>query len=118
MLYYFKKGKNTTEMQKKICVVYGKGAVTDWMCQKWFAKFHARDSLLDDAPQLGRQVEVDSDQTETLIENNQHYTTQEIATILKISQSSIKSHLYQLGYVNRFDVWFPYKLSKKQNKTK
>ena len=39
MLYYFMKGKNTTEMQKKICAVYGEGAVTDWMCQKWFAKF-------------------------------------------------------------------------------
>ena len=31
MLYYFKKGKNTTEMQKKekICAVCGEGAVTD-----------------------------------------------------------------------------------------
>ena len=26
--FYFKKGKNATEMQKKICVVYGEGAVT------------------------------------------------------------------------------------------
>ena len=33
MLYYFKKGKNATETQKKICVVYGKGAVTDRKCQ-------------------------------------------------------------------------------------
>ena len=38
MLYYFKKGKNVTEIQKKICAVYGKGAVTDRMCQKWFVK--------------------------------------------------------------------------------
>ena len=38
MFYYFKKGKNTTEMQKKICAVYGEGAVTDWMCQKWLVK--------------------------------------------------------------------------------
>ena len=29
MLYYFKKGKNATEMQKKICAVYGEGTVTD-----------------------------------------------------------------------------------------
>ena len=29
MLYYFKKSENTTEMQKKICAVYGEGAVTD-----------------------------------------------------------------------------------------
>ena len=34
MLYYFKKGKNTTEIQKKICAVYGEGAVTDRTCQK------------------------------------------------------------------------------------
>ena len=75
------------------------------MCQKWFAKFLARDSSLDDAPQLGRQVEVDSDQTETLIENNQHYTTLEIADILKISKSNIENNLHNCGYViHHFDV--------------
>ena len=45
MFYYFKKGKNTTEMRKKKtkqnCAVYGEGAVTDQTCQKWFVKFHA-----------------------------------------------------------------------------
>ena len=50
MLYYFKKGKNATEAQKKICAVYGEGAVTDWMGQKWFMKFRAGDFSLDDAP--------------------------------------------------------------------
>ena len=39
MLYYFQKGKNTTEMQKKICAVYAEGAVIDQTCQKWFVKF-------------------------------------------------------------------------------
>ena len=29
MLYYFKRGKNATAMQKRICTVYGEGAVTD-----------------------------------------------------------------------------------------
>ena len=85
MLHYFKKGKNATEMPKQICAVYGEGAVTDWMCQNWFAKFHAGDSSLDGAPQLGRPIEADSDQIETLIENNQHYTMWETADILKIS---------------------------------
>ena len=45
-----------------ICAVYREGTVTDGMCQKWFVKFHAGDFLLDDAPQLGRPVEVHSDQ--------------------------------------------------------
>ena len=39
MLYYFKKGKNAVETQKKICAGYGEGAVIDQMCKKWFAKF-------------------------------------------------------------------------------
>ena len=39
MPYYFKKGTNATETQKKICIAYGEGTVTDQMCQKWFAKF-------------------------------------------------------------------------------
>ena len=70
MLYYFKKGKNTIETQKKICAVYGEGAVTDRMCQKWFVNFRAGDFSLDNAPWLGRPVEVDSNQIETCIKNN------------------------------------------------
>ena len=43
---------------------------------------------LDDAPQSGGPVEADSDHVvETLIENNQNYTTWEIVNILKISKS-------------------------------
>ena len=87
--------------------------MTDQMCQKWFEKFCAGDFLLDDAPRSGKPVEVDSDQIETLIENSQCYTTREIANILKISKSSVESHLHQLGYVNRSDVWVPRKLSEK-----
>ena len=88
ILYYFKKGKNTTEIQKKVCAVYGKTLdVSDQTCQKWFVKFCPGDFSLDDAPQSGRPVEVDSDQIETLVENNQGYTTWEIANILKIPKS-------------------------------
>ena len=39
MLYYLKKGKNATEMQKEICVLCGEGAVTDGTCKTWFAMF-------------------------------------------------------------------------------
>ena len=76
-------------------------------------KFHAGDLSLDDAPLSSRPVEVDGDQIEILIENDQRYITREIADILKISKLSIENHLHQLGYVNRFDVWVPHKLSKK-----
>ena len=64
---------------------------------------------LDDAPWSSKPVEVDSSQIETLIENNQCYTTQEIANIPKISKSRVENHLQQLGHVHQFDVWIPYK---------
>ena len=57
------------------------------MCQKWFEKFCAGDFSLDGVPQSGRPVEVDSNQIETLIENDQHYTMHKIANILKMSRS-------------------------------
>ena len=107
-----RKVKTQLKPKKKICAVYGEGAVTDGTCQKWFEKFCTGDFSLDNAPRLGRPLELDSDQIETFIENNQHYTMWEIADILKISKSSIENHLHKLGYVNRFDVWVPRKLSK------
>ena len=69
MLSYFKEGKNSTEMQNKICAVYGEGAVTAPVCQKRFARFHSGDFSLDSAPRSGRPVE-GSNHIETLIENN------------------------------------------------
>ena len=50
-------------------------------------EFRAGDLSLDDAPQSGRPAKVGSDQIETFIENNQHYTVQEIADTLKMSKS-------------------------------
>ena len=72
MLYYFSKGKNATEMQQKICALYGKRAVTEQICQKWFVNFCAGDFLLYSVPQSGRPGEVDNNQIETLIKNNEH----------------------------------------------
>ena len=39
MLYYFNKGKNTTEIPKKKKMYYRKNAMMDPTCQKWFVKF-------------------------------------------------------------------------------
>ena len=67
VLYYFKKGKNATEMQKKKknCAVYGGGAVTEQICQMWFVKFHVGNFPLDDAPRSGRPIAADSEHIKT-----------------------------------------------------
>ena len=80
------------------------------MCQTWLAKFHVGDFLLDDAPWSGKSVELNGDKIKTLAENKHYYTMWGIANILKISKSSVESHLHQLGYVKYFDIWVPYLL--------
>ena len=78
------------------------------MCQKCVLKLCHGNFSLHGAPQLGRPVQVASNQIETLMENNHCYTTWEIADILKISKSSVENLLYHLGYVDHFDVWVPH----------
>ena len=49
ILYFIISRKVKMQLKhKKICAVYGEGAVTDWMCHKWFWKFHAGNFSLDD----------------------------------------------------------------------
>ena len=83
MLYYFKKGENTTEEQKMICAVYGESAVTDRNVSKVVCEVSCQRFSPDDAPWSCRPIEVDSNQIETLSENNEHYTVWEIVDILK-----------------------------------
>ena len=80
--------------------------MTNQMCG---LQFPAGNFLLDDAPQLVDQFEVDNGQIETLIENHQHYTTQERAHIFKISKKALKIVCTSL-VGNCFDVWVPQKL--------
>jgi len=56
---------------------------------------------------------VDDDQIKSLIESNPHYTTQEIAEIIDVSQKTVVNHLHTLGYVSRYDIWIPHNLSDK-----
>ena len=56
--------KMQLKKNKKVCAVYGEGAVTDGKGQKWFVKFHAGDFSLEDALWSGRPTEEDSDQME------------------------------------------------------
>ncbi|XP_014479919.1 PREDICTED: histone-lysine N-methyltransferase SETMAR-like [Dinoponera quadriceps] len=111
MLFFFRKGKSATQAKKKICATYGNDAVTERMCQKWFKKFRAGDTTLEDEDERSvPPVIADDNQIKTLIENNQRYTTQEIAEILHLSHTTVIEYLQELGYVNRFDLWVPHDL--------
>ena len=72
MLYYFKKGKNSTKAHKKIFVAYREGAMTYQMCQKWLQSFLLQISHWTVLHSQVGQLRL-TDQTEILTENNQPY---------------------------------------------
>ena len=111
LLYYFRKGKNAVQAQKKLYDVYGGKSLTECKCQNWFARFRSGDFDLKDAPRFGRPTEVDDDKMKAMIENNRRSTTREIAVKLSISHTCFERHLKQLGYVNKLDIWIPHKLN-------
>lgn len=111
LLYYFKKGKRAADTHKKICRVYGDDALTERVCQKWYAKFRSGDFDVNDAPRSGRPTKINSSNVKAIIEVNPSQSVREIATTLSISHTSVENHLRQLGYVSRLNVWVPHQLT-------
>jgi len=107
MLFFYRKGKNATQVANKICAVYGEGAIAERTVRKWFTRFKAGDFNFEDQERPGRPSIIDEDQIKTLIENNLRYTTRKLAEMLNMSKSTIHEHFVKLGYINHFDVWFP-----------
>ena len=83
-------------------------------CQNLFARFHSGDFHLKDAPRSGRSTEVDDDKIKAMIENNRRSTARKIAEKLNISHTCVERNLKQLGYINKLDIWVPYKLNEIQ----
>jgi len=54
--------------------MYRENAVSERVCQNWFAKFRAGDTTCEDRKRSGRPLVVDDDQIKSLIESNPHYT--------------------------------------------
>ncbi|KAL6420742.1 hypothetical protein ACFW04_013863 [Cataglyphis niger] len=97
--FILKKAKTRRKTCKKICVVYGKDAVKERVCQKWFARFRSGDFSVQNATIGSRSIEIDSNKIKVLIDTNPRYTIREIANILQISKSGVENHLHHLGYV-------------------
>ncbi|XP_026823949.1 histone-lysine N-methyltransferase SETMAR-like [Ooceraea biroi] len=112
MLFYFHKRKNATQTKEKIRAVYGEDAVSERVCQNRFVEFRASDTC-EDGKRSGRPLVADDDQIKTLIENNPHYTTRDIAQIVNVSQKTVVNRLHTLGYVSRYDIWAPHNLTEK-----
>jgi len=59
--FLFSQRKKCNANQKK-SAVYGENAVSERVCQNWFAKFRADDTTCEDYERSGKPLVVDDDQ--------------------------------------------------------
>ncbi|XP_014781989.1 histone-lysine N-methyltransferase SETMAR-like [Octopus bimaculoides] len=111
MLFYFRKGKKATETCRKLCNVYGKNAVSERVCQKWFARFRSGNFSVRNAPHSSRRKEIDIDQLRAVVKQSCSLTSRQIADILNISKTSVENEFHKLGYFSKVDVSVPHKLT-------
>ena len=67
--------KNSSEVYKKLCSVYGDKAFSKWQCQNWFNKFIGGYFVVTDKKRTGHPVEVYDIKIKELIDTDLHCTT-------------------------------------------
>ena len=111
LLYEFKLGTNASQACKNISKAFGKDSVKERNARNWFQKFSSGDETLEDLPRSGRPTPLNDDDLRNTIETNSNLTCQELATIFKVSDETIRLHLHQLGKRWKLSKWVPHDLT-------
>ncbi|XP_071033855.1 histone-lysine N-methyltransferase SETMAR-like [Parasteatoda tepidariorum] len=113
ILYEFQKGSNASSACKNLCVVFGKDVVHVHTCQRWFSKFRSGDLSLKESDRSGRPSKIDNDVLRSMLENNPHLPSREIAEEFGIYYTTVGDHIKSLGFVLKLSVWVPHELREK-----
>jgi len=91
--------KNAAEATEMICAAYGKNAVSRATCKKWYQRFRGGDFSLEDQPRAGRLQTFETDELQTLLDQNSAQTEKEFAEQLGLTQSAISIRLHAMGKI-------------------
>ncbi|GFW16262.1 histone-lysine N-methyltransferase SETMAR [Trichonephila clavipes] len=112
-LYEFQKGSNASVACKNLCAVFGKDIVNVCTCQRWLSKFCSGDLSLQESDRSELQSKIDDDVLRSMLENNLHLTSQEIAEEFGIHHTTVGDRIKFLGFVLKKSVWVPHELTEK-----
>ncbi|GFT07793.1 histone-lysine N-methyltransferase SETMAR [Trichonephila clavipes] len=113
ILYEFQKESNASVACKNLSAVFGKYIVQVCTCQRWFSKFRSGGLSLQESNRSVRPSNIDNDVLRSMLENNSHLTSQEIAEKFGIHHTTVGDHIKSLGFVLKRSVWVPHELTKK-----
>nr|CDJ90450.1 transposase [Haemonchus contortus] len=100
--YGFKLGGTAAQTARNIIEVGGQGSVNECTVQRWFQKFRAGNTSLEDEPHGSRLPTLDIDQLKASVEADPHKTTRDIAKELNVHHTTIVRHLKQNGKTKKY----------------
>lgn len=99
-------------LHNNIFVVYLDDAPALPTVKKQYGRFRNQDCTLENQPLSGELHGVEDDIVTISVKENPRTTTEEIATRLKMDNSTEFRCLNKLGYVSSLNKWVPHKLTK------
>jgi len=90
--------------------VYGDTAPTDKSCREWFRRFKDGDFSVEDNPHSGQPKKFEDKKLETLLEEDQSETQEELAESLGITQQVVSVWLRAMEMIQKQGNWVPYEL--------
>ncbi|GFX89045.1 histone-lysine N-methyltransferase SETMAR [Trichonephila clavipes] len=90
---------NASVACKNLCAVFGKDIVNVRTCQRWFSKFRSQGLSLQERDRSGRPSKIDNDVLRSMLENNPHLTSREIAEEFGINHTTVGDHIKSLGNI-------------------
>ena len=110
-LYNFNRGAEAAEADRNNCGVYGDNVIGESTARKCLSRFKDDRFDISDIPRLGRLSELDEDRLNTVIHNDPHQCTRELANVVNCDHSTIMRHLHSMGNLKKMVVWVPHALS-------
>ncbi|XP_065658602.1 histone-lysine N-methyltransferase SETMAR-like [Hydra vulgaris] len=112
LIYYgWKRGLDTSDINKKINETLGNGVVSLRTCANWVLKFREGVYDVKDDERIGRpSLELDQ-KVDVILQENRHATTRFIAEHLHVSHTAVRKNLLQMGKRYLRNIWVPYELT-------
>ena len=101
LLSEFNRGEKAAETARNISVMFGDNVIGESMARKWFSRFKEDRFDISDTPRSRKLSEFDEDRLNTLIHNDPHQCTRELANVINCDHSTIVRHLHSMGKVQK-----------------
>ena len=105
LLFVFNRGAKAAEVARNIYAMFGDNVIRESIARKWFSRFKEDRFDISDSPCSGRSLEFHEDNSNTLIHNDPHECTLELADVMNCDHSTIMQNLHSMGKVQNVGVW-------------